>query len=79
MIIIWFYVDGAVVARNVSLVEIFLLDYFLHCISFYRSIGYESSSREIFEEYITYLKEKAKEKERKREEEKVHNFVSFEF
>jgi hypothetical protein len=79
MIIIWFYVDGAVVARNVSLVEDFLLDDFLPCISFYRSIGDESSSREIFEEYITYLKEKAKEKERKREEEKVHNFVSFEF
>ncbi|XP_057425480.1 pre-mRNA-processing protein 40A isoform X2 [Lotus japonicus] len=37
----------------------------------YRSIGDESYSREIFEEYITYLKEKAKEKERKREEEKV--------
>ncbi|RDX79895.1 Pre-mRNA-processing protein 40A, partial [Mucuna pruriens] len=36
----------------------------------YRSIGDESYSREIFEEYITYLKEKAKEKERKREEEK---------
>ncbi|KAK7383248.1 hypothetical protein VNO78_28922 [Psophocarpus tetragonolobus] len=37
----------------------------------YRSIGEESYSREIFEEYITYLKEKAKEKERKREEEKA--------
>ncbi|XP_073223341.1 pre-mRNA-processing protein 40A isoform X2 [Cicer arietinum] len=37
----------------------------------YRSIGDESYSREIFEEYITYLKEKAKEKERKREEEKA--------
>ncbi|KAK2452659.1 pre-mRNA-processing protein 40A [Trifolium repens] len=37
----------------------------------YKSIGDESSSREIFEEYITYLKEKAKEKERKREEEKA--------
>ncbi|KAK7291040.1 hypothetical protein RIF29_05900 [Crotalaria pallida] len=37
----------------------------------YRSIGDESHSREIFEEYITYLKEKAKEKERKREEEKA--------
>ncbi|KAJ7966494.1 pre-mRNA-processing protein 40A [Quillaja saponaria] len=37
----------------------------------YRSIGDESSSKEIFEEYITYLKEKAKEKERKREEEKA--------
>ncbi|KAL9330664.1 hypothetical protein ACSQ67_000274 [Phaseolus vulgaris] len=42
----------------------------------YRSIGDESYSREIFEEYITYLKEKAKEKERKREEEKVHDFMS---
>ncbi|CAI8606206.1 unnamed protein product [Vicia faba] len=37
----------------------------------YRSIGDESYSREIFEEYITYLKEKVKEKERKREEEKA--------
>ncbi|KAG4965018.1 hypothetical protein JHK85_039993 [Glycine max] len=37
----------------------------------YRSIGDESYSREIFEEYITYLKEKAKEKDRKREEEKA--------
>ncbi|KAK7321624.1 hypothetical protein VNO77_32449 [Canavalia gladiata] len=37
----------------------------------YRSIGDESHTREIFEEYITYLKEKAKEKERKREEEKA--------
>ncbi|KAJ1384756.1 FF domain [Sesbania bispinosa] len=37
----------------------------------YRSIGDESYSREIFEEYVTYLKEKAKEKERKREEEKA--------
>lgn len=45
----------------------------------YRSIGDESYSREIFEEYITYLKEKAKEKERKREEEKVHNFICHSF
>lgn len=45
----------------------------------YRSIGDESYSREIFEEYITYLKEKAKEKERKREEEKVHNFICLSF
>lgn len=37
----------------------------------YISIGNESYSKEIFEEYITYLKEKAKEKERKREEEKA--------
>ncbi|XP_061374258.1 pre-mRNA-processing protein 40A [Gastrolobium bilobum] len=37
----------------------------------YRSIGDESYSREIFDEYVTYLKEKAKEKERKREEEKA--------
>ncbi|MED6197708.1 hypothetical protein PIB30_059195 [Stylosanthes scabra] len=36
----------------------------------YRAIGDENYSREVFEEYITYLKEKAKEKERKREEEK---------
>lgn len=41
----------------------------------HRSIGDESSSREIFEEYITYLKEKAKEKERKREEEKVQIYL----
>ncbi|KAL1368399.1 hypothetical protein AAHE18_02G118600 [Arachis hypogaea] len=37
----------------------------------YRSMGDENYSREVFEEYITYLKEKAKEKERKREEEKA--------
>ncbi|OIW15561.1 hypothetical protein TanjilG_01084 [Lupinus angustifolius] len=37
----------------------------------YRSIGDESYSREIFEQYITYLEEKAKEKERKREDEKA--------
>ncbi|RVX22426.1 Pre-mRNA-processing protein 40A [Vitis vinifera] len=36
----------------------------------YRSIGEESFGREIFEEYIAHLQEKAKEKERKREEEK---------
>ena len=48
---------------------------FFHPVLPYRSIGDESYSREIFEEYITYLKEKAKEKDRKREEEKVHNFI----
>ncbi|PPS03321.1 hypothetical protein GOBAR_AA17344 [Gossypium barbadense] len=36
----------------------------------YRSIAEESFRREIFEEYITHLQDKAKEKERKREEEK---------
>ena len=36
-----------------------------------RSIGEESLCMEIFEEYIARLQEKAKEKERKREEEKV--------
>lgn len=36
-----------------------------------RSIGEESFAREVFEEYIMHLQEKAKEKERKREEEKV--------
>lgn len=48
---------------------------FYHRVLTHRSIGDESYSREIFEEYITYLKEKAKEKERKREEEKVHDFI----
>ncbi|XP_019465384.1 PREDICTED: pre-mRNA-processing protein 40A-like [Lupinus angustifolius] len=37
----------------------------------YRSTDDESYSREIFEEYITHLKEKTKEKEHKREEEKA--------
>ncbi|XWS24079.1 hypothetical protein CRYUN_Cryun28dG0070100 [Craigia yunnanensis] len=37
----------------------------------YRSIAEESFRREIFEEYIAHLQEKTKEKERKREEEKV--------
>ena len=36
-----------------------------------RSIGEESFAKEVFEEHITHLQEKAKEKERKREEEKV--------
>lgn len=31
----------------------------------------ESFKKEIFEEYITHMQEKAKEKERKRDEEKV--------
>lgn len=38
---------------------------------FFRSIVEESLRREIFEEYIGQLQEKVKEKERKREEEKV--------
>ncbi|KZV54521.1 pre-mRNA-processing protein 40A-like [Dorcoceras hygrometricum] len=37
----------------------------------YRSIGEESSCREIFDEYVSRLQEKTKEKERKREEEKA--------
>lgn len=36
-----------------------------------RSIGEESFAQEIFEEHVLHLQEKAKEKERKREEEKV--------
>lgn len=39
--------------------------------TFIRSIAEESFRKEIFEEYIAHLEEKAKEKERKREEEKV--------
>lgn len=41
------------------------------CFLFGRSFGEESSAKEVFEEYVTHLQEKAKEKERKREEEKV--------
>lgn len=37
----------------------------------YKSIGEESTVKVIFEEYITYMKDKAIEKERKREEEKA--------
>ncbi|KAJ6954810.1 hypothetical protein NC652_006299 [Populus alba x Populus x berolinensis] len=37
----------------------------------YRSIGEESLIKEIFEEYVTHLQERAKEKEHKHEEEKV--------
>ncbi|XP_020520281.1 pre-mRNA-processing protein 40A isoform X2 [Amborella trichopoda] len=37
----------------------------------YRSINDESFARQIFEEYVAYLQEKIKEKERKREEEKA--------
>lgn len=36
-----------------------------------RSMGEEDLCREVFDEYISRLQEKAKEKERKREEEKV--------
>ena len=39
--------------------------------SCFRLIGEESLAEEIFEEYVLRLQEKAKEKERKREEEKV--------
>lgn len=56
-----------------SMMEVFLLHVFCPALP-NRSIGDESYSREIFEEYIIYLKEKAKEKERKREEEKVCKF-----
>lgn len=46
---------------------------FFHVILFhpFRAIGEESTGREIFEEYISYLVEKARGKERRREEEKV--------
>ncbi|OIV98855.1 hypothetical protein TanjilG_12023 [Lupinus angustifolius] len=44
----------------------------------YRSTDDESYSREIFEEYITHLKEKTKEKEHKREEEKEEVHISLE-
>lgn len=37
----------------------------------FRSIGDETYCKEIFEEYITQLKEEAKESERKRKEERV--------
>lgn len=37
----------------------------------YRSIKEESSAKAVFEEYVARLQEKAKDKERKREEEKV--------
>ncbi|KAL7085342.1 hypothetical protein ACP275_14G276800 [Erythranthe tilingii] len=37
----------------------------------YRSVGDESSCKEIFDEYISRLQEKVKEKERKREEDKA--------
>lgn len=36
-----------------------------------RAIGEETTLKEIFEEYVARLQEKAKEKERRREEEKV--------
>lgn len=52
---------------------IFLTVSHLLLVSF-RSIGEESFSREVFEEYVSHLQEKAKEKERKREEEKVPAF-----
>lgn len=40
-----------------------------------RAIKEESSARQIFEEHIARLQEKARDKERKREEEKVHFFI----
>lgn len=42
-----------------------------------RSIREESSAREIFEEYVARLQEKARDKERKREEEKVSEFLYY--
>lgn len=45
--------------------------YFLPLALLTRAIGDETTLREIFEEYVTRLQEKAKEKERRREEEKV--------
>ncbi|KAK6116019.1 hypothetical protein DH2020_008288 [Rehmannia glutinosa] len=39
----------------------------------YRSIGEEITCRELFDEYVSRLQEKIKEKERKREEEKRHH------
>lgn len=55
-----------------------------YLLSFYSSIGEESICREIFDEYVTQLKEQAKENERKRKEEKVlvnhlHNYIEFYF
>lgn len=44
-----------------------------------RSIGEESFAQEIFEEHVLHLQEKAKEKERKREEEKVTALVPYAF
>ena len=52
------------------MVQNFFIIFFLawNCI---RSLGEEGIARDVFEEYIARLQEKAKEKERKREEEKV--------
>lgn len=44
--------------------------------AFIRSIKEESSARQIFEEHIARLQEKARDKERKREEEKVCIFLT---
>ncbi|KAL0366295.1 UNVERIFIED_CONTAM: Pre-processing protein 40A [Sesamum radiatum] len=41
----------------------------------YRSIGEENLCREIFDEYVSRLQEKVKEKERKREEEKIPSYL----
>lgn len=50
--------------------------FFFSAYIIFRSVGDEDFGREIFEEYITSLHERAKEKERKREEEKVWLLLS---
>lgn len=53
---------------NIQCIESFPLSL---CCVFSRSMGEENFCREIFDEYVSRLQEKVKEKERKREEEKV--------
>lgn len=45
--------------------------------SSFRAIGEETISRAVFEEYVAWLQEKAKEKERRREEEKVIHIIMY--
>ncbi|KAJ8766677.1 hypothetical protein K2173_004501 [Erythroxylum novogranatense] len=61
---------------NVMLNAILSLDYFSNVSTYFveKAIEEDSLKREGFEEYIAHLQEKAKEKERKREEKKVVDF-----
>lgn len=54
-----------------TVIEINFVNFLFIC----RSLGEDNGAKEIFEEYISHLLEKVKEKERKREEEKVCGFV----
>lgn len=65
----WLFGEKAYIFSVVSLYCLILL--LTGCICFSRSIGDASLCKKMFEEYVTQLKEEAKENERKRKEERV--------